>query len=104
LPYLWDGGCSDDSFMDFRAWLVFSGREAYEAALADADGLVARVDEYPFIEEYNYVASQVFEERFGTDIPHPGLQHPREPIGEKWTEDDLPRLLPRFSAWAEQSG
>ena len=33
------GGCSDDGFMDFRAWLVAQGKEVYLAALADPDSL-----------------------------------------------------------------
>jgi hypothetical protein len=38
LAYLLRGGCSDDSFMDFRAWLILQGREAYAGALEDPDG------------------------------------------------------------------
>lgn len=40
---LWDAagimkeyGCSDDGFIDFRAWLIAQGREVYFAALARA--------------------------------------------------------------------
>ena len=43
---LWDAagimkeyGCSDDGFIDFRAWLIEQGREVYFAALADPDSL-----------------------------------------------------------------
>ena len=43
---LWDAagimkeyGCSDDGFIDFRAWLIAQGREVYFAALADPDSL-----------------------------------------------------------------
>src|SRR6266481_2140878 len=32
-------GCSDDSFMDFRATLISLGRDVYEAGLRDADSL-----------------------------------------------------------------
>src|SRR5687768_10957712 len=31
---LW-GGCSDDSFMDFRSWVLWRGREAFEAISRD---------------------------------------------------------------------
>ena len=31
--YLIFGGCSDDSFMDFRSSLIFMGREIFERAL-----------------------------------------------------------------------
>ena len=34
-----DGGCSDDSFYYFRAWLVYQGKEIYLSALKDPDSL-----------------------------------------------------------------
>jgi len=37
--YLANGGCSDDGFHYFRCWLVSSGREVFENALADPDSL-----------------------------------------------------------------
>ena len=43
------GGCTDDGFMDFRAWLVAQGKEVYLAALADPDSLAgaARAEKQP---------------------------------------------------------
>ncbi|MET7396839.1 DUF4240 domain-containing protein [Dactylosporangium sp. NPDC005572] len=37
--YLMKGGCSDDAFDYFRAWLVTQGRNAWERALRDPDTL-----------------------------------------------------------------
>jgi hypothetical protein len=37
--YLIGGGCSDDSFMDFRAGLIAQGRDWYERAAASPDAL-----------------------------------------------------------------
>lgn len=37
LAYLLRGGCSDDAFMDFRAWLIMQGRQVFERTLADPD-------------------------------------------------------------------
>lgn len=69
--YLIGGGCSDDSFMDFRAGLIALGREWYERTAADPDSLAehpavieAAADggyEALFYEEVNYVASTAFE-------------------------------------------
>ena len=48
---LWDAAsimmewCSDDGFIDFRAWLIAQGREVYLAALKDPDSL-ADVEPY----------------------------------------------------------
>ena len=37
LAFLLRGGCSDDAFMEFRAWLILLGRRAYEGVVADPD-------------------------------------------------------------------
>ena len=56
---LWDAAsimmewCSDDGFIDFRAWLIAQGREVYLAALKDPDSLadVEPYDELPKFQE-----------------------------------------------------
>lgn len=51
-------GCSDDGFIDFRAWLISQGKEAYLAALKNPDSLA---DLEPYggcrFELLNYVGS-----------------------------------------------
>src|SRR5689334_11637866 len=37
--YLINGGCSDDAFEYFRAWLISRGRDVYEAAIDDPNSL-----------------------------------------------------------------
>ncbi|GAB3882998.1 DUF4240 domain-containing protein [Kibdelosporangium lantanae] len=37
--YLINGGCSDDGFDYFRAWLIGQGRHVFERVLADPDSL-----------------------------------------------------------------
>ena len=37
--YVIHGGCSDDSFTDFRSWLISMGRDVYQRALADPESL-----------------------------------------------------------------
>lgn len=37
--YLINGGCSDDCFVYFRAWLIMQGRTVFEATLRDPDSL-----------------------------------------------------------------
>jgi hypothetical protein len=39
IIYEIDGGCSDDGFIDFRAWLVMQGQDVYETVLAAPDYL-----------------------------------------------------------------
>ena len=61
-------GCSDDGFIDFRAWLIAQGKEVYLAALADPDSL-ADVEPYGGcqFESFSYVASEVLNTLTGGD-------------------------------------
>ncbi|MET8100807.1 DUF4240 domain-containing protein [Streptomyces sp. NPDC005236] len=68
--YLIGGGCSDDSFMDFRAGVIALGRDWYEKTAADPDSLAehpavlvaagAHRDEALFYEDVNYAAARAF--------------------------------------------
>lgn len=110
--YVIHGGCSDDSFEYFRRWLVSKGREVYDPALADPDGM-AQLDVaagphgmWEF-EEIYYVANRVFREKGGQgDLrdysePEAGLGG-FEPSGEPFEEDEehlarrYPNLWRRF--------
>jgi hypothetical protein len=57
--YVINGGCSDDGFEYFRAWLVSRGQRAYENALAKPDSLAdVLVDgDVPEFETLMYAAS-----------------------------------------------
>lgn len=117
---LWDAasvmkeyGCSDDGFIDFRAWLIAQGKEVYLSALKDPDTLA---DVVPYgdcsFEGLSYVGDQVYKQLTGrsvyqdmdegaveklkielrSDIVYKdGIQYPRQPR-------DLPRFLPRLCA------
>ena len=70
---LWDAagvmkeyGCSDDGFIDFRAWLIAQGKEVYLSALADPDSL-AEVIPYGdcCFETLSYVGDQAYEQLTG---------------------------------------
>ncbi|MEV7233888.1 DUF4240 domain-containing protein [Streptomyces sp. NPDC051020] len=75
--YLIGGGCSDDSFMDFRAGLIALGRDWYERAAACPDSLAehpaviaaaeAQEDEAVFYEDVNYAASGAFKRIAGDE-------------------------------------
>ncbi|MFJ4931697.1 DUF4240 domain-containing protein [Streptomyces sp. NPDC088736] len=70
--YLIGGGCSDDSFTDFRAGVIALGCQWYQRVAADPDSLSAHPDvveaangrdrsEVLFYEDVNYAASGAFE-------------------------------------------
>ncbi|WP_338844794.1 DUF4240 domain-containing protein [Massilia sp. W12] len=118
--YVIGGGCSDDGFMDFRAWLISEGREHFEQALEDADSMADwELPEYCEAESYAYAAQEAFEELGGEDIEeavaeldiHEEDQDEEEDYqgtrGEPWEEEDLEERFPRLSerfAYTEEHG
>ena len=75
--YLIGGGCSDDSFIDFRAGLIAQGRGWYQKAADSPDNLAehpavaataGRPWDNPLLYEVvNYAASRAFERVSGDD-------------------------------------
>jgi hypothetical protein len=57
-------GCSDDGFMDFRAWLIGQGQVVFEKALSDPESLVNIVEfgQETQWEELLYVAMYAYEQ------------------------------------------
>ena len=126
---LWDSagimkeyGCSDDGFIDFRAWLIAQGREVYFAALADPDSLA---DVVPYgdccFEQLSYVGDYAYEQLTGkstydqTDwsayesllmkleqdiVYKDGIEFPREGADLK---KYLPRLCAKHPEWDGQT-
>jgi hypothetical protein len=88
--YLIDGGCSDDSFMDFRYGLISRGRKFYESTLQNPDSLADTLSDDDFIpnEDFGYVASHVYKNKTGEDIPDPGLPRLGNPTGAEWDLDN----------------
>jgi hypothetical protein len=111
---------SDDSFMDFRAWLISRGRAVYETVLADPDALADAVPglivgEGHSAELYGAVAAELYEDRCGESPPNdfercralveasiPAAERALRdsPLATAWWEDDdsLERLYPRLAA------
>ena len=98
--YVMHGGCSDDSFADFRATLISHGRTIYEAALDDPESLVALdfedVEDICY-EGFQYVKNNVAEEKLG-EIPVRATPFPDEPSGAEWDEENVNNFYPRLSA------
>jgi hypothetical protein len=121
--YLIGGGCSDDSFMDFRAGLIAQGRDWYQKVAESPDSLaghpaVATAARRPwdnplFYEEVNYAASHAFERVSGDDHAFwdaldARAKRDRTPVdmGEDFDFDDeqeMRRRLPRLSALCQDS-
>ena len=62
-------GCSDDSFSDFRMWLIAQGKDVYLNALKDPDSL-SGVTPYGYcsFESLGYISSQVYSAMKGKNI------------------------------------
>jgi hypothetical protein len=103
--YVIHGGCSDDTFNDFRSSLISRGRSRFERAIADPDSLAdERFDETAwFYEGYQYAVTAGVKAVAGM---RPRRRHPQpdRPSGDAWVDDDLPDLFPRLYANSRNSG
>lgn len=95
--YIINGGCSDDSFSDFRSTLISMGRQAYEAALADPESLAAidYDDGEACYEGFEYAAI-LMDMGKGQTFPR-AQPMPDEPSGTEWDEDELAELYPKLA-------
>ena len=116
--YLIGGGCSDDSFIDFRAGLIAQGRGWYQKAADSPDNLAGHPavaatagrprDNPLFYEVASYAASRAFERVSGDehgfwDALSARDERDRTPadMGEDFDFDDeqeMRRRLPRLAA------
>jgi len=90
LAYLARGGCSDDAFDYFRAWIVAQGHDVFEAALRGPEDLLsaAPLEGSLQCEELMYAAEEAFERRTGKAMP--AVRGPKTVwTGRKWKEDKL---------------
>ncbi|WDE96840.1 DUF4240 domain-containing protein [Lentisphaera profundi] len=101
--YLLNGGCSDDSFTDFRTTLISMGKNTYSRALHDPNTLSeVKFDQNdPCYEGYEYAVNDVLQEQLG-DIPKSTSPFPIEPKGEEWDEDELEILFPTLKCIEDQ--
>jgi Protein of unknown function (DUF4240) len=98
--YVINGGCSDDGFLYFRAWLVAQGQQVFENALTDPASLEQAIVLEPGwdaeFEDFLYVAREVYESRAGVKLPLREKPFPQL-IGEDWDEDSVDELFPPLS-------
>lgn len=102
--YIINGGCSDDGFDYFRAWLIAQGREIFENAIKDPETLVDVAESGVELEELLYVANKPFKAKADKEFPRNNSSGSSkvELTGEKWEEDEkalqakYPKLFARF--------
>lgn len=96
--YVACGGCSDDGFEYFRAWLIGRGKKTFYAALENPESLIVELDQLkqnegtPENEMLLYVARSAYEEKTGRkDFNDATKSAPYEPLPEMdfdWSEED----------------
>lgn len=110
LADLWDAayiigsGCSDDGFMDARAWLIQQGKDIYEAALKDPEILVEVIEDGDDIHSGGIwgVDLDAFERKMGYELdyrkrrsrPHPKLDKSLTDDPERYAK--FPKLAAKF--------
>jgi hypothetical protein len=99
--YVIHGGCADDSFNDFRGWLIAQGKDFYYRTLQDPETLI-NVDQDRIEVDWEgmgYIPAEIFEELTGQEMPN-GFKENQDIKGEEWKEDgdDLKRMFPKLYA------
>ncbi|MGL6074858.1 MAG: DUF4240 domain-containing protein [Fimbriiglobus sp.] len=96
--FLLNDGCSDDAFLDFRAWLILQGQQKFHHSAAHPDSMAdwAKPDDPLEAEALLYLAEEIYEEVTGKDCPTGEVSTSR-PKGKRWREDELPTRLPRLA-------
>lgn len=101
------GNCSDDSFTDFRGWLIAQGRDVFLAAVRYSDTLANIVrftgdDGAPRLFYLCYTPTRVYRQKLGNkfaDIPIPYIRPQlRNSEVRNWDDQQIQRSLPRLSA------
>ena len=114
--YVINGGCSDDGFDYFRAWLTAQGKDIYISALYDPETLAEIDSRDSFFEEMLGVAYDAYFKKIGIDSDYDRFDEElkkhllsdiekseiasevkyAEDMDANWNEDNLKELLPKL--------
>jgi hypothetical protein len=101
--YIIHGGCGDDSFNDFREWVIGQGKFFYYKTTKDPETLSELdpefIEETSEFEGLGYIPSKVFEDRVGEEMEFL-FQENNITTGKEWNEntDDLKIMFPKIYA------
>lgn len=104
--YIITGCDSEYAFAEFRCFLISLGQERYDVVITHPDSL-ARLSAwpekdgyaYPFVDEYDLIAGQLYEDRTGQELPFMPSGK-ATPVGKKFSTKpkDLKQQYPELSA------
>lgn len=103
VVHLVEGTASEEAFVEWRIWIIASGRRAFETALHHPDRLGPWIEAKHgkfdgFIERVIARALCAKDPRWAAGPPEHGLVHPAQPTGERWSgKYDLAFILPSLS-------
>jgi tRNA pseudouridine32 synthase/23S rRNA pseudouridine746 synthase len=98
LAYAARGGCSDDSFMEFRTWLILQGDPSlFDLAIKDPAAAAQRVPADPELPDGTLlpVIDEAYYARAGSTFDWPMLDL-EQPKGKEWPEDQLGIRFPEL--------
>lgn len=101
--YLMNGGCSDDGFDYFRAWLMAQGQQTFDKVVKDPDTLATLADPGSRasrgFEEFMHLARETYEEKTGEEMPDSDVLFQgvvgSEP-SQRWDFNDTTEMKKRF--------
>ena len=99
LAYISQGGCSDDSFLYFCAWIISQGEDTYKLALTDVHDLMPLVpsDKLVWNEGLLYAANEAYEIRSSGKEMSIKERKETPPKGEEWQEDKVAMTYPEIA-------
>jgi hypothetical protein len=108
------GFCSDNSFEDFRLWLICQGHQAYKQVLSNPETVLDLFDRESVARKHSYaprfmayeglgaVAHEAYESVTGEPLSImdtlTGKTWPSQPEGECWQTEALLSMFPRVAA------
>lgn len=98
--YIINGGCSDDSFDYFCDWLISRGETIFTQALKNPETLIGIATPWDTeFEDFRYIMGDVFQRKFGEEMPFSENVHPNVPTGDEWDEDTVELKYPKLAKW-----
>ncbi len=104
------GGCGDDSFIDFRYWLISKGRSIFEKAVDDPDTLADVINDHDIkrgcsFPEFASIAGEAWNKKTGKSFlsRRSGYELFKSPVIPSTLEDieyKFPKLSARFQNYA----
>jgi len=97
LAYIVRGGCGDDAFDYFRAWVVSKGKDVFEMIKNMQIESFKEVfsQEDPQLEEFMYVANEAYENKKSESMSEPRVKS-IDISGTEWDEESVCTTYPKL--------